>query len=353
MAINKVVLGDQTLIDLTSDTVTPDTLAVGATAHDKTGASIVGTMEAGETSRFGATLDTFLGKVDANGVLQAKATTAANLIFTGVKDLAEKSLVERFYSSGYYNNPQPIESVSFPDLEQISGSMALDSTFCNNNRLKTALFPKLSKVSGYRAMDKCFYNCDYLESVSFPKLKIISGEYAFESVISQCDKLTSIEFPELESLEESAVFASAFYYCRKLTEALFPKLKVIGDINATSATWDGRQFNSTFNSTLIDSLSFPELTAIYITSSSTSNGTFSSNSTLTKIYLPKLTTITYNPNYTGDTSKLVGHKNIFYNCSKLTEIHFGAANQAAIEATEGYSTLWGRGAGKATVYFDL
>lgn len=29
------------------------------------------------------------------------------------------------------------------------------------------------------------------------------------------------------------------------------------------------------------------------------------------------------------------------------------ANQATIEATSGYPTLWGIGAGKATVYFDL
>lgn len=48
MAVNKVVYnaktGAQTLIDLTSDTVTPATLAEGATAHDASGERIVGTM---------------------------------------------------------------------------------------------------------------------------------------------------------------------------------------------------------------------------------------------------------------------------------------------------------------------
>jgi len=43
MAINKVIYDNQTLVDLTADTVTADTLAAGATAHDKSGASIVGT----------------------------------------------------------------------------------------------------------------------------------------------------------------------------------------------------------------------------------------------------------------------------------------------------------------------
>lgn len=49
MAINKVILGDQTLIDLTADSVTPDKLSKGITAHNMKGESIVGTMEGGST----------------------------------------------------------------------------------------------------------------------------------------------------------------------------------------------------------------------------------------------------------------------------------------------------------------
>ena len=41
--INKVIYGDTTLIDLTGDTVTPDKLAKGYTAHDKSGETITGT----------------------------------------------------------------------------------------------------------------------------------------------------------------------------------------------------------------------------------------------------------------------------------------------------------------------
>ena len=41
--INKVVYGGKTLIDLTADTVTAGKLLKGATAHDKSGAAIVGT----------------------------------------------------------------------------------------------------------------------------------------------------------------------------------------------------------------------------------------------------------------------------------------------------------------------
>ena len=45
MAINKVVYGAETLIDLTPDTVTPDTLLRGQTAHDQSGEPITGTCE--------------------------------------------------------------------------------------------------------------------------------------------------------------------------------------------------------------------------------------------------------------------------------------------------------------------
>lgn len=44
MAISKVIYGANTLIDLTSDTVTTDKLMKGYTAHDMSGASITGTL---------------------------------------------------------------------------------------------------------------------------------------------------------------------------------------------------------------------------------------------------------------------------------------------------------------------
>lgn len=43
MAINKVIYAGQTLIDLTGDTVDAESLALGVTAHDKSGVLITGT----------------------------------------------------------------------------------------------------------------------------------------------------------------------------------------------------------------------------------------------------------------------------------------------------------------------
>lgn len=45
MAVNKVIYGNNTLLDLTSDTITEDKLISGITAHDKAGNGITGTLQ--------------------------------------------------------------------------------------------------------------------------------------------------------------------------------------------------------------------------------------------------------------------------------------------------------------------
>lgn len=54
MAINKVIYGTSTLIDLTADTVAVDTLGKDTIAHDKSGVEIIGTLESGGTGGGGA-----------------------------------------------------------------------------------------------------------------------------------------------------------------------------------------------------------------------------------------------------------------------------------------------------------
>ena len=44
MAVNQVIINGETVVDLRNDTVSSDKLLKGATAHDKTGASITGTV---------------------------------------------------------------------------------------------------------------------------------------------------------------------------------------------------------------------------------------------------------------------------------------------------------------------
>lgn len=57
---SKVIYSGKTLIDLTQDTVTAETLLVGTTAHDASGKQITGTMSAGVTLNLIQTFNTFL-----------------------------------------------------------------------------------------------------------------------------------------------------------------------------------------------------------------------------------------------------------------------------------------------------
>ena len=44
MAVNHVIINGETVVDLRNDTVSADKLLKGATAHDKTGSAITGTV---------------------------------------------------------------------------------------------------------------------------------------------------------------------------------------------------------------------------------------------------------------------------------------------------------------------
>ena len=51
MAVNKVIYGGRTIMDVTEDTVTPETLAEGATATNAKGERILGMMKAGGSGK--------------------------------------------------------------------------------------------------------------------------------------------------------------------------------------------------------------------------------------------------------------------------------------------------------------
>lgn len=349
MAYNKVVLKGQTLLDLTADTVAPDTLAKGVTAHDKTGAQITGTMESGggASTKYGATVNTFLGDVVSTGKLSAP-TVQTDLVFDGVTDIGDKALY--FFN---YQCPRKIKSVSFPHLTTVTGIRALQWSFYNTAEqatLENISFPQLVSVVGDYAFSNAF-QASLGTAVLFPVLDHVDGTNAFSRAFDSCRNLQSARFPALVSIKGSSAFSYAFSYCYAMTEVSFPKLTQIGRDDVTNRN-NNSHFASAFDK-LMTEVTFPALEKIYCTGGSVAPyGTFYNNSYIQKLYFPKLTTIDKNPNFTGSGTS-TSHTLIFSNCNALTEIHFGAANQAAIEASEGYPTLWGRGAGNATVYFDL
>lgn len=144
MAVNKVVYSGETLVDLTSDTVTPETLAKGVTAHDKSGAIITGTMESGGGG--GAeNLDVVLAEQEAliaelKQVLTEKAISDIEMSLI-TREITEYSSPLVTYVGPYAFSGTKITSLHLPALKEIGGY-----AFYENTTLKSMVFPSLLVV---------------------------------------------------------------------------------------------------------------------------------------------------------------------------------------------------------------
>ena len=97
MAINKVEFGGETLMDLTGDTVTPNNLFKGETAHDKSGKGITGAVDLAEYAKKSEVVPksggTFTGNIEGKygtftWLMTTAATTKNNLDSIAVIDPA-------------------------------------------------------------------------------------------------------------------------------------------------------------------------------------------------------------------------------------------------------------------------
>lgn len=86
---NKVIYGNQTLIDLTSDTVTAASILSGVIAHDATGATITGTIPTKN--------DTDLTLLNNTLTIPAGYYAAGSKTITGVELTAPVSGTNSFY----------------------------------------------------------------------------------------------------------------------------------------------------------------------------------------------------------------------------------------------------------------
>ena len=219
--------------------------------------------------------------------------------------------------------------------------------YCSSLTSKCIL-PKLKTVTGQYALQGFFGYCTSMTEQEFPALESITGTYSFSTMFRDCTALKKVSFPVLTTLTGSYVFNQTWLNCSALETVEFPELLSIGPASGSSSS-SGGHFAAAFSNAGGGniSLSFPKVTRIYngTTSSTDSYAIFYNCTGIKKLYFKSLTSI--------DGYNTTIKNKVFTGCNNLTEIHFGSANQAAIEADSGYSTLWGRGAGNATVYFDL
>ena len=142
MAVNKVIFGNNTLIDLTSDTVTAADLAVGVTAHAASGAAITGTKK--EPGYI--TLSTHMVTLDAEHMTATVDITSVSGQILDVHTFDSTVATVSFNSS--YNR---ITITSTGKAGTVHIGIAVNSTpvydYINDFIYVTADFPALQTVS--------------------------------------------------------------------------------------------------------------------------------------------------------------------------------------------------------------
>lgn len=156
MAVSKIELANgEVLIDLTADTVTPETLAEGVTAHDKSGAVIVGTMTGGGGGN---------SEEDVAALLGNTMTELSNSIVTSLRTRACQGATK-------------LVTVNLPNVTSL-GSYA----FYQCSGLVTAKLPKLTSVS-----TQVFYGCTKLQHADCGQLGNIPAQ-----TFNACSALTEL-----------------------------------------------------------------------------------------------------------------------------------------------------------------
>jgi len=252
--------------------------------------------------KYGASIDTFLGNVDANGVLQP-SVEMPDLLFTGVTDVASYGLYYRFVLSR-------VKSVSFPNLTTISGFYGCYYTFSGCSSLTSISFPSLTTISGSYGCYNMFSSCSSLTSISFPSLTTISGSNGCYYMFNRCTSLTSVSFPNLTTITGSYGCYGMLYYCTSLTSVSFPNLTTISGSNG----------------------------CYYM---------FSACTSLTDVYFPALTTTSFGSNVNQFNSMLATTGN-----TTTHTLHFPSNLESTISNLTGYP-LFGGTSGYVVCAFDL
>ena len=123
MAVNKVVYGTTVLVDLTEDTVTPDKLLKGATAHDASGEPITGTLEAGSGGSSDNNCEAY-HITSASATLNFKTSGTVKVWGYGSKKSTYTTTLYAFVGDGYYAN----SSYGTPSKTNATFSIASDGT---------------------------------------------------------------------------------------------------------------------------------------------------------------------------------------------------------------------------------
>lgn len=250
MAINKVVLGDETLIDLTSDTVTASSLLEGVTAHDKSGELITGTMSSG-----GSLPSTFSGDISYfnyygvwNNVIEALGD---NLTLSGVTN-AEYA----FCGDGILANPSTFPTINLTKPTQNSASIGINlNSLYRNSKNLTSVPTITASTPVYAYIMGMFCQCYKLTSISADNFNWLK---AFGEKIS---------YDIDETNRYPGIFASC-YRLRTIDETFWAKLQNSGRNSTRTYIYLVNAVNSCFT---LDEFNYPHLAGVNIADSNKGN----------------------------------------------------------------------------------
>lgn len=157
-----------------------------------------------------------------NNIVVDGSSINENKFITGVwTEYSDDDVLE--IATGTFNNSKNLVSVSFPNVQKISGY----GSFYGCTILESVNLPALSSITGLYA----FCNCRALTTISLPELAEIRGGTSFDG----CAALTIVDMPKLASITASNVFAR----CTSLQTISLQKLVTISSYtfqNCTSLT---------------------------------------------------------------------------------------------------------------------
>ena len=241
--------------------------------------------------KFGVSIDNLLGDVDKNGTYVIP-TEKFTVDITGIKKVGYDAF--RYFFA--YN--KGIQRFIADSVVEVAGN-AFKEAFANST-IVSASFGGIERITAPEVFYKAF-STNSLENVIFSKLKTIDGSNVFNEAFGGSKiKDLDLVFPVLEEVSGNSALSRCYGFGGKITTLSFIK-KIVGS---------GSSFLPTFGTMYAQNIIF---------------------------LLPRATELS---RYIWDIS-----------ANYLGEVHFAAANQAAIEACEGYSYKWGFAG--ATIYFDL
>ena len=218
--------------------------------------------------RYGMDINSLIGEVDSNGLLQ-RPITPATVSFDGIKEVLPGQFGYMFYDN------QTIRTLIFPDwtgedhIEDYEDLTICDSVMqeaCRKSKITTFSAPKLKVI---HCWSNAFKDSD-LQTLNLPELEEITGEPGSETAYCRTfsnTKITTLNLPSLKTLVAFDVFSDNLL----LTTVNLPVLE--GSI--PSYSFDGCSNLTTVNAPLVTeigtcafrncgltSLDFPSVTTI-------------------------------------------------------------------------------------------